>query len=45
VINMARDKRIEVSGLISKRYPFERINEALQDLEAGRNLMGITLWQ
>jgi Zn-dependent alcohol dehydrogenase len=35
---MARDKRIEVSGLISKRSSFERINEAFQDLEAGRNL-------
>jgi len=44
VIGMARDKRIEISGLISQRYSFERINEAFQDLEAGRNLMGITLW-
>jgi len=45
VISMVRDKRIEVSALISKRYSFEQINEAFQDLEAGKNLMGITLWQ
>jgi Zn-dependent alcohol dehydrogenase len=45
VIAMVRDKRIEVSALISKRYPLEQINEAFHDLEAGKNLMGITLWQ
>ena len=45
VISMVRDKRIEVSSLISKRYSFEQINEAFHDLEAGKNLMGITLWQ
>jgi S-(hydroxymethyl)glutathione dehydrogenase/alcohol dehydrogenase len=45
VLQMARHKRIEVAGLISKRYPFQQINDAFHDLEAGRNLMGITLWQ
>lgn len=40
---MARDKRIEVFGLIPKRSSLERINEAFQDLEAGRNPIGITL--
>jgi S-(hydroxymethyl)glutathione dehydrogenase / alcohol dehydrogenase len=44
VLHMVRDKRIDVSGLISKRYPFHEINEAFHDLEAGRNLMGITIW-
>lgn len=44
VLRMVRDKRIDVSGLISKRYPFRQINEAFHDLEAGRNLMGITIW-
>ena len=44
VLHMVRDKRIDVSGLISKRYPFQEINEAFHDLEAGRNLMGITIW-
>lgn len=44
VLNMVRDRRIDVGGLVSKRYPFEQINEAFHDLEAGKNLMGITLW-
>lgn len=44
VLRMAQDQRIEVRGLISKRYGFEEINEALEDLEKGRLLMGITLW-
>ena len=44
VLNMVRDKRIDVCGLLSKRYPFEQIIEAFHDLEAGKNLMGITVW-
>jgi S-(hydroxymethyl)glutathione dehydrogenase / alcohol dehydrogenase len=44
VLHMVRDRRIDVSGLISKRYRFEEINAAFHDLEAGRNLMGITIW-
>jgi S-(hydroxymethyl)glutathione dehydrogenase / alcohol dehydrogenase len=44
VLHMVRDKRIDVSGLVSKRYRFEEINDAFHDLEAGRNLMGITIW-
>ena len=44
VLNMVRDKRIEVAGLISKRYRFDEINDAFHDLEAGTNLMGITVW-
>jgi Zn-dependent alcohol dehydrogenase len=41
---MVRDKRVDVSGLISKRYGYEDINDAFHDLEAGTNLMGITVW-
>ncbi len=44
VLNMVRDKRVDVSGLVSKRYRFEEINDAFSDLEAGKNLMGITVW-
>lgn len=44
VLNMVRDKRVEVGGLVSKRYRFTEINDAFHDLEAGRNLMGITVW-
>jgi threonine dehydrogenase-like Zn-dependent dehydrogenase len=44
VLQMVRDKRVDVSGLVSKRYRFEDINDAFHDLEAGKNLMGITVW-
>ena len=44
VLQMVRDKRVDVSGLVSKRYRFEEINDAFHDLEAGKNLMGITVW-
>jgi Zn-dependent alcohol dehydrogenase len=44
VLNMVRDKRVEVSGLVSRRYRFDEINAAFHDLEAGKNLMGITVW-
>ena len=44
VLAMAKDGRIEVDGLVTRKYAFEEINEALEDLAAGRNLMGITLW-
>jgi Zn-dependent alcohol dehydrogenase len=44
VLNMVRDKRVEVSGLVSHRYRFDEINDAFCDLEAGKNLMGITVW-
>ena len=44
VLHMIRDKRIDVTGLVSKHYSFDQINEAFDDLESGKNLMGITLW-
>ncbi|HEX2226200.1 MAG TPA: zinc-binding dehydrogenase [Candidatus Binatia bacterium] len=44
VLNMVRDKRVNVSALVSKRYRFTEINDAFHDLEAGKNLMGITIW-
>ena len=44
VLHMVRDKRVDVSGLVSKRYRFEEINDAFRDLEAGKNLMSITVW-
>jgi Zn-dependent alcohol dehydrogenase len=44
VLQMVRDKRVDVSGLVSKRYRFDEINQGFRDLEAGKNLMGITIW-
>jgi S-(hydroxymethyl)glutathione dehydrogenase/alcohol dehydrogenase len=44
VLHMVRDKRVDVAGLVSRRYRFEEINDAFHDLEAGKNLMGITVW-
>ncbi len=44
VLRMVKDQRIEVQSLITRRYGYEEINEALEDLKNGRLLMGITLW-
>jgi D-arabinose 1-dehydrogenase-like Zn-dependent alcohol dehydrogenase len=44
VLRMVEEKRIDVASLITRKYHFEEINKALEDLEKGRLLMGITLW-
>jgi len=44
VLRMARDGRIDVKSMLSKRYAFSEINAAMEDLDKGRLLMGITLW-
>lgn len=44
VLKMVQDGRIEVNSLITKKYAFEQINDALKDLEDGGLLMGISLW-
>jgi S-(hydroxymethyl)glutathione dehydrogenase/alcohol dehydrogenase len=44
VLRMIAQKRIDVAGLVSKKYRFDEINEALNDLENGRILMGVSLW-
>ena len=44
VFQMAKDGRIELKNLITKTYRYDKINEALQDLEHGKLRMGISLW-
>jgi len=44
VLRMVRDGRIDVKSLLSKTYAFAEINTAMEDLDKGRLLMGITLW-
>jgi S-(hydroxymethyl)glutathione dehydrogenase/alcohol dehydrogenase len=44
VLTLASQRRIQVEQLISKRYGFQEINEAVEDLRAGRVLMGVTVW-
>jgi D-arabinose 1-dehydrogenase-like Zn-dependent alcohol dehydrogenase len=44
VLGMVKNQRIDVQSLITKRYRYEEINEALEDLKNGGLLMGITLW-
>src|SRR6266571_3719372 len=41
VLQMVQDGRIDVKSLITKKYGHEQINEALDDLEHGKLLMGI----
>jgi Zn-dependent alcohol dehydrogenase len=44
VLRMVKDRRIDVQSLISARYGYQKINEALEHLKDGRLLMGISLW-
>jgi S-(hydroxymethyl)glutathione dehydrogenase/alcohol dehydrogenase len=44
VFQMAKDGRIEIQNLITKTYRYDKINEALQDLEHGKLRMGVSLW-
>ena len=41
---MAKDGRVELKELITKTYRYDKINEALDDLEHGKLRMGISLW-
>jgi Zn-dependent alcohol dehydrogenase len=41
---MATAGRIELKSLITKRYRYDEINEALNDLEHGKLRMGVSLW-
>jgi S-(hydroxymethyl)glutathione dehydrogenase/alcohol dehydrogenase len=44
VFQMAQQGRIDLKDLITKSYPYEQINEALDDLEHGKLRMGISIW-
>jgi S-(hydroxymethyl)glutathione dehydrogenase/alcohol dehydrogenase len=44
VFQMARTGRIELNSLITKTYRYDKINDALEDLEHGRLRMGISSW-
>ncbi len=44
VLAMVKDERIDLEGLVTKRYEPDELNQALRDLEEGRLLMGISLW-
>lgn len=44
VLQMVKDGRIEIKNLITRKYRYEQINEALDDLEKGKLLMGISMW-
>jgi threonine dehydrogenase-like Zn-dependent dehydrogenase len=44
VFQMAKLGRIELKSLITRRYRYDQINEALADLEHGKLRMGVSLW-
>ena len=44
VFQMATLGRIELKSLITKSYRYDRINEALADLEHGKLRMAVSLW-
>jgi len=44
VLDILQQGRIDVSSFITKRYPFQDINAAMEEVNQGNVLMGITLW-
>ena len=44
VFQMVKSGRIQLKSLITKRYRYDQINDALSDLEHGKLRMGISLW-
>ena len=44
VLDLVSQGRIELGSFITKRYGYEQINEAIEDVHHGNVLMGITLW-
>jgi threonine dehydrogenase-like Zn-dependent dehydrogenase len=44
VLQIVKDGRIDVKSLITRKYPYHQINEALEDLEHGKLLMGLSIW-
>jgi S-(hydroxymethyl)glutathione dehydrogenase/alcohol dehydrogenase len=44
VLKMVQAGRIELKSLITQRYPYDRINQALADLEHGKLRMAVSLW-
>src|SRR3990172_1192897 len=44
VLQMIKDHRIDLKGLITKKYGCGELNEALADLEKGKLRMGVSLW-
>jgi threonine dehydrogenase-like Zn-dependent dehydrogenase len=43
-IELARAGRLDLERLITRRYPFARINDAFSDLRARRNVRGVLLY-
>ena len=44
VLDLAARGRIDIDSFITKRYGYEEINAAIDDVHHGRVLMGITVW-
>jgi Zn-dependent alcohol dehydrogenase len=44
VLDMVQQGRIDVSSFITKRYPYQDINTAIDDVHQGNVLMGVVLW-
>ena len=44
VLRMVADGRLDLGSFITKRYSYQQINEAIEDVHHGNVLMGITIW-
>jgi NDMA-dependent alcohol dehydrogenase len=44
LLRLARDGKLNLSGLVTKRYTLDEINEGFQDLLAGSNIRGVIVF-
>ena len=44
LLSLYRKGRLDLDGLITKRYTLEQINEAFDDLQAGKNIRGLLVF-
>ena len=44
ILNLYRDGRVMLDELVTRTYRLEEVNQAFEDLDAGRNLRGMILF-
>ncbi|HLZ60158.1 MAG TPA: Zn-dependent alcohol dehydrogenase [Ktedonosporobacter sp.] len=45
LISLYQQGRLKLKELISRRYPLSRVNEAIEEMEAGHSLRNLIVWQ
>ncbi len=45
LLDLYREGRIDLDGMVSNTYPLERINQGYQDMRDGRNIRGVLVYE